>query len=105
MKLNHIVAALALSFALPAGAANYTLAVEPNYPPKVAQEVYTPLLEYLSRSTGHTFTLRTATNYHVYWRDLRSNAKTDFAFEEAPSRGRSTCCWPTRRSPREASPA
>ena len=84
MKLNHVIAALVLSFsAAPALAANYTLAVEPNYPPRVAQEVYTPLLEYLSRSTGHTFTLRTATNYHVYWRDLRSNAKTDFAFEEA----------------------
>lgn len=83
MKLNHVVAALALSFTFPALAADYTLAVEPNYPPRVAQQVYTPLLEYLSRSTGHNFTLRTATNYHVYWRDLRSNAKTDFAFEEA----------------------
>ena len=83
MKLNHAIAALALSFAFPALAADYTLAVEPNYPPRVAQQVYTPLLEYLSRSTGHNFTLRTATNYHVYWRDLRSNAKTDFAFEEA----------------------
>ena len=84
MKLNKALAALALSMAaMPAFAADYTLAVEPNYPPRVAQQVYKPLLDYLSRSTGHTFTLRTATNYHVYWRDLRSNAKTDFAFEEA----------------------
>jgi hypothetical protein len=67
----------------PSLAAEYTLAVEPNYPPAQAQEVYKPLLDYLSRTTGHTFTLKTATNYHVYWRDLRSNSKTDFAFEEA----------------------
>ena len=84
MNLNRLIAALALSlFATSSFAAEYTLAVEPNYSPKVAQEVYKPLLEYLKRATGHTFTLRTATNYHVYWRDLRSNAKTDFAFEEA----------------------
>jgi hypothetical protein len=84
MKLNHIVTALALSLlATTAFAAEYTLAVEPNYPPATAQQVYKPLLDYLSRSTGHKFLLRTATNYHVYWRDLRSNAKTDFAFEEA----------------------
>ena len=84
MKLNQALAALVLAMAaVPAAAADYTLAVEPNYPPRVAQQVYQPLLDYLSRSTGHSFTLRTATNYHVYWRDLRSNAKTDFAFEEA----------------------
>ncbi len=84
MKLNHVFAALALSlFAAPALSAEYTLAVEPNYPPAAARQVYKPLLDYLSRTTGHTFVLRTSTNYHVYWRDIRSNAKTDFAFEEA----------------------
>ena len=75
MKMNRLIAALALSlFATSSFAADYTLAVEPNYSPKVAQEVYKPLLEYLKRATGHNFTLRTSTNYHVYWRDLRSNA-------------------------------
>jgi hypothetical protein len=84
MKTHRILALLGLSlFAVPAFAAEYTLAVEPNYPPAAAQQVYNPLLDYLSRSTGHAFKLRTSTNYHVYWRDLRSNAKTDFAFEEA----------------------
>lgn len=84
MKLSHGLAALiSVLIAAPAMAADYTLAVEPNYPPAQAQQVYKPLLDYLSKSTGHRFILKTATNYHVYWRDLRSGAKTDFAFEEA----------------------
>ncbi|WP_188310346.1 phosphate/phosphite/phosphonate ABC transporter substrate-binding protein [Arenimonas fontis] len=66
-----------------ATAAEYTLTVEPNYPPYQAEQVYQPLLDYLSASTGHTFRLKTATNYHVYWRDLRNGVPTDFAFEEA----------------------
>lgn len=84
MKLSHGLAALfSVLIAAPALAAEYTLAVEPNYPPAQARQVYKPLLDYLSKSTGHRFVLKTATNYHVYWRDLRSGAKTDFAFEEA----------------------
>ncbi len=84
MKLSQALAALiSVLIAVPAMAAQYTLAVEPNYPPAQAQQVYKPLLDYLSKSTGHTFVLKTASNYHVYWRDLRSGAKTDFAFEEA----------------------
>lgn len=84
MKLKKCLLAVALAMAgTAASAADYTVAVEPNYPPAQAQQVYKPLLDYLSRSTGHRFILKTATNYHVYWRDLRSGAKTDFAFEEA----------------------
>ncbi|HNV83154.1 MAG TPA: PhnD/SsuA/transferrin family substrate-binding protein [Arenimonas sp.] len=66
-----------------AGAATYTLTVEPNYPPAQAQEVYKPLLSYLSKSTGQTFVLKIAPNYHVHWRDMRSKTKVDFTFEEA----------------------
>ena len=65
-----------------AAAAEFTLTVEPNYPPDQAEQVYRPLLDYLAASTGHTFKLRTAGNYHVYWRDLRTGARTDFAFED-----------------------
>lgn len=84
MKIERTLLGLILAMIVtPSLAAEYTLAVEPNYPPAQAQEIYKPLLDYLSRTTGHTFRLKTATNYHVYWRDLRSNAKTDFAFEEA----------------------
>ena len=66
-----------------ASAATYTLTVEPNYPPAQAQEVYKPLLAYLSKSTGQTFVLKIAPNYHVHWRDMRSKSKVDFTFEEA----------------------
>jgi hypothetical protein len=74
---------LAVMFAGSAAAADYTVTVEPNYPPAQAQAVYKPLLDYLSKTTGNRFILKTAGNYHVYWRDLRSATPTDFAFEEA----------------------
>lgn len=84
MKLKNCLLAMALALAgMSASAAEYTLAVEPNYPPSQAQQIYQPLLDYLSASTGHTFKLKTAANYHVYWRDLRAGMKVDFAFEEA----------------------
>ena len=66
-----------------AQAANFTVTVEPNYPPAQAQQVYKPFLDYLSKATGQHFVLKTSGNYHVYWRDLRGGANTDFAFEEA----------------------
>lgn len=81
---THILVPLVLAlFGGPALAAEYTVTVEPNYPPAQAQDVYRPLLAYLSKATGQTFVLKTSANYHVYWRDLRSAAPTDFAFEEA----------------------
>ncbi len=63
-------------------AANYRLAVEPMYPPDQAQEVYKPLIDYLSRTTGHRFQLVVSRNYHTYWRDLRNNSPVDFAFDD-----------------------
>ena len=84
MKRSTGLTALLLVFASAgATAAEYTLTVEPNYPPNQAAQVYQPLLDYLSASTGHSFRLKTVTNYHVYWRDLRRGTPTDFAFEEA----------------------
>jgi hypothetical protein len=72
----------AISFS--AFAANYTISVEPNYPAVQAQEIYKPLLSYLSKSTGHKFTLKTVNNYHAYWRDILANSPSDFTFEEVP---------------------
>jgi hypothetical protein len=84
MKITSVVlGALLLLTAQAAGAAEYTIIVEPNYPPAQAREVYEPLLAYLSKQTGHKFFLKTTPNYHVYWRDLRAAAPVDFAFEEA----------------------
>ena len=81
---THILVPLALlAFAGLARAADFTVTVEPNYPPAQAQDVYRPLLAYLSKATGHRFILKTSGNYHVYWRDLRGGAATDFAFEQA----------------------
>jgi hypothetical protein len=74
---------MSLLFAGSAAAADFTVTVEPNYPPAQAQQVYAPLLAYLSKATGQRFILKTSGNYHVYWRDMRSNVPTDFAFEEA----------------------
>jgi hypothetical protein len=80
---NAFVLIFALLFAGSAQAADYTVSVEPNYPPAQAQEVYKPLLDYLSKATGQRFILKTSANYHVFWRDLRGATPTDFAFEEA----------------------
>ena len=85
MKLARIVcgALVAMLASASALAADYTITVEPNYPPAQAQQVYKPLLDYLNKSTGQHFVLKTSANYHTYWRDLRASAPTDFAFEEA----------------------
>lgn len=78
-------AAFALSgfFSGSAAAAELKLMVEPSYSPKQAAEVYKPLLTYLAKSTGHTFTLVAPRNYHFFWRDLRSNTPVDLMFAEA----------------------
>lgn len=86
MKIrSQIALAIVISMFLTgaAQAANFMVTVEPNYPPAQAQQVYKPFLDYLSKATGHHFMLKTSGNYHVYWRDLRGGANTDFAFEEA----------------------
>ena len=63
--------------------AEYKLGIEPAYPPDQALEVYKPLLDYLNKSTGHTFTLVVPRNYHFLWRDMKRNEPLDFTFEEA----------------------
>lgn len=64
-------------------AAEVTLMVEPSYPPDQAAEVYKPLIDYLSTTTGHQFKLITPRNYHFFWRDLRQNTPVDLIFAEA----------------------
>jgi ABC-type phosphate/phosphonate transport system substrate-binding protein len=86
MKLRYQSGAglLLLSVMCPsAQAATFTLGIEPSYPKDQAQEVYKPLLDYLNKTTGHTFTLVVPRNYHFLWRDLRQNKPLDFTFEEA----------------------
>lgn len=73
----------ALLVSLPALAAEYRVTFEPAYPPESNLPIYQPLLDYLSSETGHRFVGVSARNYNFHWRDLRQNASTDFAFEEA----------------------
>jgi hypothetical protein len=58
-----LVASLAALLPLAVSAENYRVAVEPSYPPDQALEVYTPLLDYLGKQTGHTFELVSVRNY------------------------------------------
>lgn len=86
--MRHSIASglLALGMAVattPVAADTYTVTVEPSYPPDQAVEVYQPLFDYIGKETGHTFKVLATRNYHFYWRDLRQNRPTDFAFEEA----------------------
>ena len=83
MKFTSIAAGALLLVTSAASAADYTVTVEPNYPPAQAREVYQPLLTYLGKATGHHFILKPVANYHIYWRDMRANVPTDFTFEEA----------------------
>jgi len=64
-------------------AAKYTFYIEPAYPPERLQEIYTPLMKYLGKTTGQEFEIKSSRNYHFYWRDLQAGAKADFAFDEA----------------------
>ena len=82
-RCRAVAALLLLSGFATAHAAALKIAVEPAYPVDQAQDIYKPLLDYLGSSTGHTFELVVARNYHFHWRDLQKNTPVDFAFEEA----------------------
>lgn len=76
-------AAAVVLLSSPLLAAEYRFSVEPEYPPAQAEEIYAPLIDYLSRSTGHTFRLVVPRNYHLLWRDMRKDVEIDFVFEDA----------------------
>jgi ABC-type phosphate/phosphonate transport system substrate-binding protein len=74
---------LLLGSAVAARADQFTLQVEPAFPPDQVQEIYKPLADYLAKATGHQFQIVSPRNYHFYWRDLRKNVPVDFVFEDA----------------------
>lgn len=82
-RTGLVLLVLSAGLSAQAQAAQFKLGIEPSYPRDQAQEVYKPLLEYLNKSTGHTFTLEVPRNYHFLWRDLRQNKPVDFTLEEA----------------------
>ncbi len=77
------LAALLALFSIPAHAADYNFVVEPTYSQQQAEEVYAPLIAYLSQATGHNFKLVTVRNYHVYWSEMRKREDWDFIFDDA----------------------
>lgn len=81
--LSSLCSTLLLGFSAFASAAEYNFAVEPTYTPERAREVYEPLMNYLNRTTGHTFKLVTARNYAFYWNDVRKRKDLHFVFDEA----------------------
>jgi len=90
MRNGNPVQAISLALALTAMsvtgsriAAEYNFAVEPTYSPERAREVYEPLINYLDKTTGHTFKLIVARNYAFYWNDIRTRKDLHFVFDEA----------------------
>lgn len=59
------------------------IAVQPDYSPEQATEVYAPFLSYLTSSTGLRFKLITSRNYAVYWSAMRAQKGWDLVFDEA----------------------
>lgn len=81
--LSSLCGVMLLGLPALATAAEYNFAVEPTYTPERAREVYEPLMNYLNRTTGHTFKLVTARNYAFYWNDVRKRKDLHFVFDEA----------------------
>ena len=81
-RLSAICLGVSICFAS-AHAAQYRFTPEPTYTPDVAEAIYKPLLDYLSKATGDTFVLTPAANYSSYWRNILKPDQTDFSYDEA----------------------
>lgn len=66
-----------------AQAATYTFVVQPILPPDKTIAAFTPLTQYLSEKTGHTFKLVTALNFLSYWQNMKKPGKYDFILDAA----------------------
>jgi hypothetical protein len=82
-KLSVFLSLVLIGSTGAAQAAEYTFGVEAEYPAAQAAEVYKPLLDYLKKSTGHTFKLKASRNYHAQWRAIMVNEPVDFVYEDA----------------------
>lgn len=84
MKSIRLVFAAGLAVAaIPSIAAEYRFTAEPTYSPDAARDVYKPLLDYLTRTTGENFVLVAPQNYSSYWRNILQPGNTDFSYDEA----------------------
>ena len=66
-----------------AQAATYTFVVQPILPPDRTIKAFTPLTDYLSKNTGHTFKLVTSLNFLSYWQNMKKPGKYDFILDAA----------------------
>jgi len=81
--LRRFTIVLLCMLAPTAQAATYTFVVQPILPPDRTMEAFTPLTNYLSEKTGHTFKLVTALNFLSYWQNMKKGGKYDFMLDAA----------------------
>ena len=49
----------------------YSLVVQPILPASQTAKAYRPLIDYLSKETGHSFELKTSPNFLAYWQEVK----------------------------------
>ena len=77
-----ILLAIILSHSIPAYAETYSLIVQPILPSTETAKAYAPLIDYLSKQTGHKFELKTSPNFLAYWQDMKKG-QFDFVMDAA----------------------
>ncbi len=84
MVVRHLILGflLALSSAT-ALAENYFLAVQPVLPPDEIAKNYKPLVKYLSKKTGHIFTVKSYRNFLTYWARMQKAKDMHFILDAA----------------------
>ena len=84
MVLRYLILGflLALSSAT-ALAENYFLAVQPVLPPDEIVKNYKPLVKYLSKKTGHLFTVKSYRNFLTYWARMQKAKDMHFILDAA----------------------
>lgn len=76
-----ILPAFLLAYA--ASAAEFSVVVQPEFTPDRSKNVFQPLIDYLSTTTGHTFRLITPRDYHDYWLRIQAGDMPDLIIDEA----------------------
>jgi len=64
-------------------AGTYTFVVQPILPPAQTVQAFSPLTDYLSKTTGHTIKLVTSLNFLSYWQTMRKEGNYDFILDAA----------------------
>jgi len=64
-------------------AGNYYFSVQPVLPRDQIQRSYQPLANYLSKKTGHTFSIKTYRNFLTYWARMQKAKNMHFVLDAA----------------------